>query len=249
VIILALDSTSRAGSVAVWRDGELEERVGNPARTHAERLPGDILTLLEAHGVSLGEVDRYAVVSGPGSFTGLRVGIATIQALALVHDRKVVAVSSLELLAQSAARQHALPPGHLVGGWMEAYRGEVFAALYRTGDAVRGPACAGRTPLRVLTPMTGPAVGAPDRVSADWKELSGGAPIVIAGDAVPSTRATLESRFGETLIAQEPLPLTGALAGVLADWAATWPEEAVLPHAIVPQYVRRPDAELARARQ
>ena len=137
MVILALDTTTKAGSCALWRDGALvEQRPGDAARTHAERLPGDLADLLAAHGLTVKDVDLYAVASGPGSFTGLRVGIATIQGLALVHGRKVVAVSALEALAQCGAA--AVEGATLAGGWMEAYRGEVFGALYRItarGDA------------------------------------------------------------------------------------------------------------------
>ena len=84
MILLALDTTTAAGSVALWRDGLIEERAGDPARSHAERLPADLVALLSAHGLAPRDVERYAVAAGPGSFTGIRIGIATIQGLALV---------------------------------------------------------------------------------------------------------------------------------------------------------------------
>ena len=91
--ILALDTSTPAGSVALAAGGELTEcRVGDADRTHGERLPGDVTALLATHGLTPADIDRYAVCSGPGSFTGLRVGLATIQALALVNRRPVVAV-------------------------------------------------------------------------------------------------------------------------------------------------------------
>src|SRR5438034_8845785 len=120
--VLALDTTTPAGSVAlVAEDGETAEdrvmrvmdvRRGDPARTHAERLPAEILAVLDAHGLAVADVDVFAVASGPGSFTGLRIGIATIQGLAFVHRRRVVGVSALEALAQIAAA--ARPPGAIV---------------------------------------------------------------------------------------------------------------------------------------
>ena len=89
MVLLALDTTTAAGSVALWRDGLIEEQPGDPARSHAERLPGELAALLARHGCTTNDVDRYAVASGPGSFTGLRVGIATVQGLALVGARVV----------------------------------------------------------------------------------------------------------------------------------------------------------------
>ena len=87
MIVLALETVTRAGSVALWHDGTIDARVGSPSHSHAERLPGDLLALLEAHGLTTTDVDVYAVVTGPGSFTGLRVGIAAILAFE-GHERE-----------------------------------------------------------------------------------------------------------------------------------------------------------------
>src|SRR5829696_10078390 len=104
MLLLALDTTTAAGSIALWRDGLIEEQRGDSARSHAQRLPGDLVALLAAHGLALRDVERYAVAAGPGSFTGLRIGIATVQGLALVNDRLVHAIGTLDLLAHDAAR-------------------------------------------------------------------------------------------------------------------------------------------------
>src|SRR5687768_1481440 len=80
--------------------GACDARVGTDARTHAESLPGAALAILADHGLSIRDVDRFVVVAGPGSFTGLRVGIAAIQGFALVTDRKVAAVPTLEAMAE-----------------------------------------------------------------------------------------------------------------------------------------------------
>src|SRR5262245_17667106 len=123
--VLALDTTTRDGSVAVVEDDRvLVERGGDPARTHGERLPGDILIALHEAGLALQDVDLFAVAVGPGSFTGLRVGIATIQGLAFVGQRRVVPVSALLALAHAGSRD--LPVGARIGAWMDAHRGEVF---------------------------------------------------------------------------------------------------------------------------
>src|SRR5438093_568454 len=98
--VLALDTTTRAGSVALVEDDQiLGVSDGDATRTHAERLPGEILAMADRHHVAMSEVDVFAVASGPGSFTGLRIGIATIQGLALATRRPVVAVSALDALA------------------------------------------------------------------------------------------------------------------------------------------------------
>jgi tRNA threonylcarbamoyladenosine biosynthesis protein TsaB len=240
VVILALDTTTKTGSCALWRDGALvEERPGDAARTHAERLPGDLADLLAAHGLTVKDVDLYAVASGPGSFTGLRVGIATLQGLALVHNRKVVAVSALEALAQCGAA--AVEGAVMAGGWMEAYRQEVFGALYRITS--RG------TALAALEEIEPPAVASPADLAKAWGSIiqadgnSGEA--VIIGDAVPSTRDALSAALPASTRLLDTVPLAATIARI----AHAHPERATLPHAIIPLYVRRPDAELARDRR
>ena len=67
MLLLALDTTTAAGSVALWRDGLIEERSGDAARSHAQRLPADLVALLAAHGLAPRDVERYAVAAGPGA--------------------------------------------------------------------------------------------------------------------------------------------------------------------------------------
>jgi len=247
MLLLALDTTTAAGSVALWRDGLIEERAGDPARSHAERLPGDLVAILGAHGLTPRDVERYAVAAGPGSFTGLRIGIASIQGLALVNERLVHAVGTLDLLAHDAARAGDAVAGTTVIAWMEAYRGEVFAARYRiaqaarfvaadgTGERVRGAA--------ILDLLDAPAVSAPEPLARAWADGHDG-PVVVTGDGVARTRDLLAACFGADASLREPAPLAGTLAAL----AAAHPDAATRPHGVVPIYVRRPDAELARDR-
>src|SRR5947209_19529533 len=117
--VLALDSTTRSGSVALVENGDvIDERAGDPSRTHGERLPAELAQL----GAAWSTIDLFAVAAGPGSFTGLRIGIATMQGLALVTGRPAAGVSALEALAQLAS-QH-LDAGALIAAWIDAQRGE-----------------------------------------------------------------------------------------------------------------------------
>ena len=104
-------------------------------------------------------IDLFAVASGPGSFTGLRIGIATIQGLALTTGRRIVAVSALEALAQSGGGA----PGTFVAAWMDARRHDVFTALYRITDAPPF------SPER-LVEVEGPSAGDPAATLARWKQ-------------------------------------------------------------------------------
>src|SRR4051794_31676441 len=137
LIILSLDTTTRAGSVAALRGTDvLAELSGDPERTHGERLPEDLRRVLGAASLRIEDVELFAVAAGPGSFTGLRVGIATAQGLAMARARRVVAVSALEALARVAANQ-----GAPIAAWIDAQRGEVFSEVYAPdGSAVVSPA-------------------------------------------------------------------------------------------------------------
>jgi len=230
--VIALDSTTRAGSVALVEDDRvIDERVGDASRSHAERLPAEITSLTAAHGVALADVDLFAVASGPGSFTGLRIGIATMQGLAFVQRRRVAAVPALDALAHIVAANGM--PGTLVAAWMDAHRRDVFAALYRVGT---GPAF-GANRLEVVDAAS---VGDPASVVAGWHARSL-RPLVFVGDGAAAFADHI-ARADSAAAIVPAMPLAGAIGRLAAAGAV----EAVDPAAIRPLYVRRPDAELAR---
>lgn len=235
MLILALDTSTRTGSVALARDGALLHAAdGGAERLHVERLPGILTDVLAAHGATLQDVDRLAVLSGPGGFTGLRVGLATIQGLAFALDRQVFVASTLDVLAVAAHRAAPLTP--VVGAWMRGMRGEVFSGVYRPS-----PEC-GPTGLEVLL---APVVGSPDDVAAQWPVHVGRGPVAVAGDAWPQEADALRRVVGaDRLVAVTAPPLAGLLALLAGDPRA----EVVGPHAVAPTYVRRPDAVVLRER-
>jgi tRNA threonylcarbamoyladenosine biosynthesis protein TsaB len=237
MLILALDTTTRAGSLSIVRDqSPLETFVGDAARTHATRLPGDIIECLDRHGLALSDLDLYGVAAGPGSFTGLRIGIATIQGLAFAHGRLVVGVSALDALVEAAgtAGTEAGATG-ILGAWMDAQRGEVYACLYRLAS--------GR-----WTAVTPPLVQRPEAVLAAWVPLLDGSPAAFVGDGALTYREVLEQALGASACVIRPVPpLAPAIARIAAVEAAAG--RAVQPHGVRPIYIRRPDAELARDRR
>ncbi|HEY3381376.1 MAG TPA: tRNA (adenosine(37)-N6)-threonylcarbamoyltransferase complex dimerization subunit type 1 TsaB [Vicinamibacterales bacterium] len=243
MLVLALDTTTRAGSLALMRDAEMiEVFVGSADRTHATRLPGDLLECLARHGLALRDVDLYGVAAGPGSFTGLRIGIAAIQGLAYANGRLVVPVSALDALACAALEDgqdgRAARPD-LVAAVMDAQRGEVFASLYRPAAGYDR-----RTPLE---PLRGPVVAAPEAVFAGWAEDLAGRRVRFAGDGAIRYRDILEhASAGQEVVGATP-PLAPAIARIAQRQALA--DRAVRPHAIKPVYIRRPDAELARDRR
>ena len=249
MVILALDTSSREGSVALARGGTVVASAGgDPSRTHGERLPSDILQLLEAHDVALSEIELYAVSAGPGSFTGLRVGIATIQALALVHQRSIMAISTLDAVANAALEPEVAGSStpDLVVAWLDGQRRDVFAALYEWIQPTSGlTGKSDRTSRAAVRPVAGPVVGEATRVLDAWEDQMCGRAVGFVGNAVVSTRTLLKLRFGDASCLMDSVP---PLAPIIARLAGKRAQrgEAVAPHAVRPVYVRRPDAELAR---
>jgi tRNA threonylcarbamoyladenosine biosynthesis protein TsaB len=233
LVILALDTTTRAGSVAILRDGEiLSEISGDASLTHGQRLPAEFRLALDAAAVALDDVGLLAVVAGPGSFTGLRVGIAAIQGLAFSRALSVVPVSALEAIGRHTLRNTS--PDTLVAPWIDAQRGEVFAILY-DGDVERPlVAASSASPQATL-----------ESFLASARDVLSSRAIAFAGDGAVRYKDAIARTLGSRAAVLEPAP---ALAAEAARIAARHPERAVAPHAIVPIYVRRPDAELARGR-
>jgi tRNA threonylcarbamoyladenosine biosynthesis protein TsaB len=238
MLVLALDSTTRAGSVALVEDDRvIAARAGDAERTHAERLPRDLEALLETHGQRTSNVDLFAVAAGPGSFTGLRVGIATMQALAFVHRRPLAAVSALEAMALAACSSVNGPV--LIGAWMDAHRRDVFSALYRAGDGTG----AAETPL---VEVEGPHVGDPAATLARWSSVAAGERIHFIGDGAIAWSDLVRARHPGTAVLEHPL-----LAGTIGRMAVALARsgQAGDPASIRPLYVRRPDAVVERERK
>jgi tRNA threonylcarbamoyladenosine biosynthesis protein TsaB len=231
--VIALDTTTRAGSVALVEDDRvIDERAGDASRTHAERLPAEIIALADAHDVALSAVDLYAVASGPGSFTGLRIGIATVQGLAFVHRRRIVGVPALEALAH--AQSADLSPGTLIASWMDAHRRDVFAAAYRVTAAM--PFCTGR-----LEEIDGPTVGDPASTLTRWIDELGVRPAVFVGDGAAMYASVIRRALATARVREGPL-----LAATIGRLAIARAPGALDPGNVRPLYVRKPDAEIAR---
>ena len=124
--ILALDSTAVTASVAVARDETtLATARANNGLTHSEILLPMAESMLDAAGVTLDDIDLFACTAGPGSFTGVRIGTATVKGLAFGRGRPCVGVSTLEALAEGLAPL----PGILIGV-MDARRAQVYCGIF-----------------------------------------------------------------------------------------------------------------------
>jgi tRNA threonylcarbamoyladenosine biosynthesis protein TsaB len=234
MLILALDTSTAAGSASLVRDNQvLAARTGDPGVPHGQRLPGDLLAVLEAAGATISDVDLFAVVAGPGAFTGLRIGIAAVQGLAFAVGRPAVGISALDALAAGVSERAAT--GDLIAAVMDAARQEVFTALYGVTDGAS------------LEMREAPGVGAPAAAFARWAALDGEGAFLASGEGAARYADALRESIPRARVVDLPEPLA-AVAGRLALRAHLQGLSGP-PHAIKPLYVRRPDAELARERR
>lgn len=126
--ILALDSSATVASVALCRDERLlAEYTLNNGNTHSETLLPMVEAMLRHFGITPAEIDLFAVSNGPGSFTGVRIGAATLKGLAFGSDKPCVGVSTLEALAENLVFRSGL-----ICPVMNARRSQVYTALFRS---------------------------------------------------------------------------------------------------------------------
>ncbi len=127
MLLLALDTCDARGSVALLGDHELRQvAVHDSSDDYSVWLLPAIQRILAAAAVTFPEIDVYVAAAGPGSFTGVRVGLTTVKAWAEVTGKPIVSVSRLEALASNAAANHAY-----VAAFTNAQRHQVYGALYR----------------------------------------------------------------------------------------------------------------------
>lgn len=219
MIILAIDTAGAACSAALWRDGAiLAQRVEPMTRGQAERLMPLVRSLTDGAGVSLRDVDLFAVSTGPGAFTGLRIGLAASAGMALAAGRPIVGIDNF----QTAAR--AVPKDRIAGATLlvalDSRRSEIFAQPFDDS----------------LSPVAEPACLAPD----DLPAILPAGPVLVTGDAAAiAAEAIVRARDpGQIAVFESAGPadptILAALAAERADRASA--------DAPAPLYLRPPDA-------
>jgi tRNA threonylcarbamoyladenosine biosynthesis protein TsaB len=213
--ILAVDTTSEYGSLALLRDGELlEETLLHAPLGFSGLLYEELRRLLERHGVKLPDIGCFAAASGPGTFTGVRVGLACVKGLAEAAGRPAVAVSNLEAVARFGTAR-------LRGAVLDARRGEVYGAVYDNAGKLVAP--------EVVAKL------------APWLEaLPGGVEEFLTNDLPLDLAGT---RFAGARIVTAPRALAAAIAVIAGGRLARG--EAGDAAALDANYVRRTDAELS----
>ncbi len=222
--VLAVDSSSMTGSVALCCGETLvAESLLNVRSTHSEKLLKQIDLLLDEAAWSLDDLDFFVVVTGPGSFTGLRIGIATVKGLAQVVGKPVIPISSLQTIAMNLP----LSP-YPICAFLDARKQEVYTQLFKW-DSVRGPIAVESAtvlpPQQVLDSLTGD--------------------VALVGDGVLSYRQLIEDSLGGRAFI--PTASAHQLRASQAVWLAiqAWSSDLTCRAAdIVPIYIRPSDAEL-----
>jgi len=222
--ILGIETSTKTGSIAVVSEsGVIAQYSLNIEVTHSERLMSTVDRVLKDTGISIREMDAFAVAIGPGSFTGLRIGLATVKGLALALHKPVAAVPTLQALAAG------LPfAGYPVCSMLDARKNEVYAALYRFE---------GHRMVRIMAEEAIPIRDLAGRISGKT---------LFTGEASVIYRAELERQFSENalfapLAAVLPSAATVAEIGLALIKGG---EQADL-EGLAPLYIRRPEAEVA----
>ena len=217
--ILALDSSGAACSAAYWADGAIRgRRLERLERGHAERLVPMVQAAVADSGASLDEVDLFAATVGPGGFTGVRIGLATLRALALAARRPMLGVTSFEALAHGTSVEERAGRRLLV--LIESRRSGLYAQTFT--DA--------------LAPESEAVALPPNEIAARFAA----GPLLLAGDGVERLMPTLAGRDGVPRVASNASFVDAAVvASLAAERAAAASSE---PPA--PLYLRGPDISM-----
>ena len=221
---LGADKGSKAGR----RELPAAPGVGAARSTHSARLPQALVDLLAAEGLNIPDLDAYAVGLGPGSFTGLRIGLATWKGLAYANRKPIAGASSLAAMALAAAAD--ADEGAVVVPLLDARKGEVYAGFYRvTSGGVVEIAADAALPPRTLAARVAELAAAGAR-----PQVFGGGIEAYAADLADVPRL-------DTDVATPP---AFAVAALVAERLAGASYDANALFALEPHYVRASEAEL-----
>ena len=227
MLLLATDTSGKNGSLALGRltpghaDVDVVEVVPLAGGTFSAQLMPQIAALLAKHGYTKSDLAAFAVVSGPGSFTGLRVGLAAIKALAEVLQKPIASVSLLEAVAWSSPAK-----GHILAA-LDAGRGEIYLGDYERGDELHT-----QEPESLLQ-MRSERLLTREEFLAEAKRN----PVVTADAALAEIVRTAGLQCE-----QIAYPHSGVIARL--GWLHIQRGETVAPEELEANYIRRSDAEI-----
>lgn len=230
--ILALDTSTSYAAVAVTVGETIAaESIFLADRCLSARLVPEIERLLSIAGLEIADIDIFAAATGPGSFTGVRAGVATAQGLALATGKPCAGFSALAAIAMNFS--HA---SHLVCSMLDARKSEVYAGLYN---------CSAIIP----TPFIEDSVLPPERFLELVREATD-QPVIFAGEGAVRYRDTIRSVMGEKALSAPFTHNTGcAASGALLALEAAVKDRLIAPHQLLPVYLRASEAEYAKLAQ
>lgn len=230
MIVLGIETATPYGGAALWVDGGIvAEEANDGAVSHSQRLMPAIERVLHSAKCELSAIDGIAVSIGPGSFTGLRIGLAIAKTLAHSEGKPIVAVSTLEALALRAARADVL-----IAPMLDARRNEIFGAIFKSSDD--------GTNLERLSPdvVERPETFA-ERITM---------PTIAVGSGALRYAQLLQEHLQKRVIFAEG-EINHPSAGVVAQLGARKLAEGLAANVLTlePVYVRKSDAEISAARR
>ncbi|MFZ5633816.1 MAG: tRNA (adenosine(37)-N6)-threonylcarbamoyltransferase complex dimerization subunit type 1 TsaB [Bacillota bacterium] len=225
--VLGIESATPVAGVAVTNNGRiLAERMVNNRKTHSGHLLPMVKSVIEEAGIGPGDIDGVAVSSGPGSFTGLRIGMSTAKTLAQVWQVPVVGVSTLDALAHPLVGL-----ANLVCPVLNARKNEVYTAVYDGADGT----------MKNLTGSKALKPGDLAALLAGWPDRA----VTFLGDGVLEYRERLVELLGERAFfvpGAINLPRGSSVADL--GWIKLEKCEGVDPLSLLPDYVRQSEAEV-----
>ena len=230
--ILALDTSTSFAGVAISVDNNVTaESLFLSDRCLSARLVPEVERLLAISGLSIDDIDIFAAATGPGSFTGVRAGIATAQGLALATGKACAGFSSLSSLAMNFPFA-----SHLVCSMLDARKSEVYAALFD---------CSATIPVPIISDSVLPPENFLERVRTKTDR-----PVIFAGEGAVRYRTLISSIMGDkALVAPFSHNVGRAANGALIALEAANRGELLAPHQLLPLYLRASEAEYAKLAQ
>ena len=227
--ILAIDTSTSFATIAVAVDEQIvAASMLSTDRTLSARLVSEIERLVTTAGLAIADIDLFASSIGPGSFTGVRGGVATMQGLALATGKPCAAFSSLTLLAMN----FSLSPTP-VCPLLDARKSEVYGALYDCSTAIP-------------TPRIADCVSSPSAL-LDQIRTTTETPVIFVGDGARRYHDIITRQLGDQAIfAPFPLHCAHAANGILLARTAALQGTLLAPSQLLPLYLRASDAELMK---
>ena len=226
--ILGFDTATSACSAAVWEDGRIAARRFEPmSRGQSERLMPMVREVLSEAGADFPDLDLLAVTTGPGAFTGLRIGLAAARGMALAGDLACFGVTTLDAVAAGVSETERQKANVLVV--LDSKRAEVYAQAFRSD----------------LRPLSEAQALMPADLAALTANGEGDANrVLVAGDGAGQVIQALKDKGIEAVLSTAPgVPDAATVAAIAAErWSSDQPAEPLRP-----LYLRPPDAKASKS--